>query len=125
MTDTTAALSAFEKQNIGAMTVQWHFYRSIEGPAWLPELISRGLVAEPLLRVPDDEGRLSYREWPVGQYLLKVAKGDDAKARSVLAGVLRSLAGSKHPDVRRDGLEILASLPPDEAAVLADVASAG
>ncbi len=122
MTDPAAALSAFEKQNIGAMTVQWHFYRNIEGPGWLPELINRGLVAEPLPRLPDDEGRLSYREWPVGQYLLKVAKGDDAKARAMLAGVLRSLAGSRHPDVRRDGLEILASLPPDESAALADVA---
>jgi hypothetical protein len=122
MTDVAAALSAFEKQNIGAMTVQWHFYRSIEGPAWLPELINRQLVIEPLPRMPDDEGRLSYREWPVGQYLLKVAKGNDAKARAMLAGVLGSLAGSNHPDVRRDGLEILASLPPEEAAALSDVA---
>ncbi len=31
MKDTAAGLSAFEKQNVGAMTVQWHFYRSIEG----------------------------------------------------------------------------------------------
>lgn len=122
MTDPAAALAAFERQNIGAMTVQWHFYRNIEGPAWLPELINRNLVAEPLPRAPDDEGRLSYRDWPVSQYLLKVAKGDDAKARESLAGVLRSLAGSKHPDVRRDGLEILANLTPDESAALADVA---
>jgi hypothetical protein len=46
--ETAAALSAFEKQSVGAITVQCHFYRSIEGPAWLPGLISRGLVAEPL-----------------------------------------------------------------------------
>lgn len=123
MGDVAAALSAFQKQNVGAMTVQWHFYRSIEGPAWLPELISRGLVAEPLPRAPDEEGRLSYREWPVGHYLLKVAKGDDKKARELLAGVLRSLAGSKHPDVTRDGLEVIASLPPEESAELADVAA--
>ncbi len=123
MKDTAAALAAFEKQNVGAMTVQWHFYRSIDGPTWLPELINRGLVAEPLPRAPDDDGRLSYREWPVGQYLLRMAKGEDEKARTLLAGVLRSLAGSKHPDVRRDGLEILASLPPEESAPLADVAA--
>ncbi len=88
----------------------------------MPELIRRGLVAEPQPRTPDDEGRLTYREWPVGQYLLKVAKGADKKARELLAGVLRSLAGSKHPDVRRDGLEILANLPPEESAELADIA---
>lgn len=123
MGDVTAALSAFQKQNVGAMTVQWHFYRSIEGPAWLPELMNRGLVAEPLPRPPGEDGRLSYRQWPVSQYLLKIAKGDDKKSREMLAGILRSLAESRHPDVTRDGLEILASLPPEESADLADVAA--
>jgi hypothetical protein len=52
-----------------------------------------------------------------------MAKGDDKKVHKLLTGVLRSLARSKHPDVARDKLEILASLPPEESAELADVAA--
>lgn len=122
MNNPPVALARFEKLNVSAMTVQFHFYQNIEGPAWLPELINRRLVAEPLPRTPDDNGDRPYHEWPVSEYLIKMARSEDKPSHELLATVLRSISGSNHPDVRHAGLDILASLPPEVSAPLADIA---
>ncbi len=53
-----------------------------------------------------------------------MAKSSDAKARALIADTLRSVAVSTHPDVQQMGLEILAALPANEAALLAHLAEA-
>lgn len=122
MTDIPSALAAFEKQNIGALTVQRHFYWSIRGPEWLPELIKRGLVVEPLPAPPDDEVDQTFREWPVGIYLLRLADDGNGPVFHSLAAVIRSLADSNNPNVRRTCMTILASMPGEISAQLTDVA---
>src|SRR5216684_1575894 len=55
---------------------------------------------------------------PAGRYLLRMAKSSDARARALIATTLRNVAASTHPDVQQMGMEILAALPPAEAAPL-------
>jgi len=65
---------------------------------------------------------MRFRQWPVGNYLLRMAQSPDAAAREAVAQALRNVGSSKHPDVQNDGLEILAALPPAESAPLAKLA---
>ena len=55
-------------------------------------------------------------------YLLKLAKSGDVSANEGIVEAIRRVAGSNHPDVRRQGLEIIAALPPDISNGLVDVA---
>ena len=77
MTDKAGALYQCEKEIPGAMPLQWHFFRTISGPGWLPELLKRGLIAEPMPYAPDSKPLP--RQWPVGLYLREMAKSDDAR----------------------------------------------
>jgi hypothetical protein len=125
MSDAAKALDIFEKEIPGAMSLQWLFFRSIEGPRWLPELIKRELVAPHQSRdETDSESGPKYREWPAGVYLGAMAKSSDKTSRDLVVAALRALKESENADVRRDGLEILAALPGHEAALLSDVADA-
>ena len=46
----------------------------------------------------------------------------DPATGQLVAKAVRDVAGSKHPDVYQYALQVIAALPPDEAAALSDVA---
>jgi hypothetical protein len=120
MPDRAAAIYLFETEIPGAMPLQWHFYQTIKSSDWLPHLIRRELVREPA--IDDDEFDVKeYGHWPIGHYLLNVAKsGDDGPVLHLVEAV-RAVALSRHPAVRRYGLEIIAVLPPDVCNDLVEV----
>ena len=120
MPDYAKAAKLFRNEIPGALPLQWHFYQIIGSPRWLPHLLKQQLIAEPLAT---DEAAAPKRfgEWPVGHYLLKIAKSGDPSIGPLISEAIRTVAQSKHPDVRRQGLEIIAILPPDDADHLVDV----
>lgn len=120
MSDYGEAINIFEKEIPGALPLQWHFYQTINSPDWLPHLLKRSLVREPLA-AGGSEVR-EFGEWPVGHYLLKIAKSGNKSADQYVVESLRSVAPSHHADVRRQGLEIIAALPPATADTLVDIA---
>jgi SAM domain (Sterile alpha motif) len=124
MTDRKQAAKLFASEIPGALALQRHFFESLQTADWLPHLVKQGLLAEPLAG-PDEgaNGGMRFRQWPAGNYLLRMAKSADAATRQAVAKALRNLGASKHPDVQYNGLEILAALPPEESAPLADLAS--
>jgi hypothetical protein len=122
MTDYAGAVRQYEREIPGALPLQWHFFQTIENPRWLPHLLERNLTDEPLEALVG-AGTRQLREWPVGHYLLKLAKGSEPDAHRDVAAAIRGVATSKHPDVRQQGLEIIASLPPDVAVTLVDIAA--
>jgi hypothetical protein len=115
------AVRQYEREIPGALPLQWHFFQTIQSPRWLPHLLERNLTNEPLEAI-DGTGTKYFREWPVGRYLLSVAKGTDREADQHVAEAIRRIAASRHPDVRQQGLEVIAALPPAIAATLVDVA---
>ncbi|MDE2284387.1 MAG: hypothetical protein KGK33_07210 [Hyphomicrobiales bacterium] len=123
MTDRKQAARLFAAEIPGALPLQRHFFDRLQTADWLPHLAKQGLFAEPLAG-PDEgaSGGMRFRQWPAGNYLLRMAKSPDAATRQGVADALRNVGSSKHPDVQYDGLEILAALPPAEAAPLADLA---
>ncbi len=121
MSDFGGAVRLYEREIPGALPLQWHFFQTIESTRWLPHLLERGLTDEPLAAI-DGAGTKQFREWPVGQYLFRIAKGTDADAQRLVATAVRKVAQSKHPDVRHQGLDIIAALPPAETVQLMDVA---
>jgi hypothetical protein len=61
------------------------------------------------------------RQWPIGAYLQRMAADKDEGVRALVGDALRVVAGSQHPDIRDQGIRIMAELPPAEAAVLCDL----
>jgi hypothetical protein len=122
MTNYGAAVALYEREIPGALPLQWHFFQTITSARWLQHLLEQDLTNEPFA-VVDGVGTKQFREWPVGHYLLTVAEGSDAKAHGEVAIAIQKVAESKHPDVRQQGLEIIAALPPDVAVTLVDVAA--
>ena len=123
MADRKQAAKLFASEIPGALPLQRHFFEKLQAADWLPHLAKQGLFGEPLAG-PDEgaSGGMRFRQWPAGNYLLRMAKSPDAVTRRGVAEALRKVASSKHPDVQYDGLEILAALPPEESAPLADLA---
>jgi len=121
MTNHAQAARLFEDEIPGALPLQWHFYQSITSPQWLPHLLKRNLVTEPLA-ASGETGVREFGEWPVGHYLLKLAKSGDTSVDECVVEAIHRVAESNHPDVRRQGLEIIAALPPDVSNKLVDVA---
>jgi hypothetical protein len=123
MADRKQAAKLFASEIPGALPLQRHFFDKLQTADWLPHLAKQGLFGEPLAG-PDEgaSGGMRFRQWPAGNYLLRMAKSPDAIARRGVAEALRKVGSSKHPDVQYDGLEILAALPPEESAPLADLA---
>jgi hypothetical protein len=113
-------IKLFVSEIPGAIQLRLYFYENLASDEWLPFLEAEGLLQEPL---PDDQigGVLRLWAWPVGRYLIRMAASDNAATRAIIGRTLRALKSSTHPDVQRLGLEIIAALPADEAATLADV----
>src|SRR5260370_1033240 len=108
MSDFGGAVRLYEREIPGALPLQWHFFQTIESTRWLPHLLERGLTDEPLAAI-DGAGTKQFREWPVGQYLFRIAKGTDADAQRLVATAVGKVAQSKHPDGRHQGLDIIAN----------------
>lgn len=123
MPDRAKAVALFASEIPGAVPLQWHFYRQLQTGDWLPHLAEARLLGEPLAGADEDASKgFRSRQWPAGDYLRRMAQSTDAVTRKRVAEALRNVALSKHPDIQQDGLEIIAALPPNEAAELADLA---
>jgi hypothetical protein len=118
------AAASFASEIPGALPLQWHFFQRLNTGDWLPHLAKQGLLAEPLpaLALPGDPEGVRFRQWPAGDYLRRMAGSSDLQTRRGVVRALRDVADSEHPDVQRVAMEILAALPPDESASLADLA---
>ncbi|RWC92299.1 MAG: hypothetical protein EOS72_01910 [Mesorhizobium sp.] len=123
MPDRGAAVTSFSKEIPGALPLLSHFFDKLETPDWLPQLAKRNLLAAPLSQADQagDDGSF-LRQWPAARYLLRMAKSTDPKTRALVADTLRKVAASSHPDVQQMGIEILAALPPGDAAPLVGLA---
>jgi hypothetical protein len=83
------------------------------------------LLGAPIAHLPEDAGQgLRYRDWVAGAYLRRMAESTDVGTRESVIAALRSVAASDHPDIRQTGIAILAALPAEESAPLADLAVA-
>lgn len=122
MQNTALAVTLFEREIPGAMPLQWHFFEKLQTADWLPHLIGQNLIGPPLSESTGG-GTSRFREWPAGNYLRRMAESPDPDVRRQVATAVRNVASSKHPDVSRGGLEVIAALPAAEAASLANVAS--
>ncbi len=122
MHDARHAIKQFEREIPGAMPLQWHFFQTIDSPRWLAPLLGSNLIGEPLAENAERGRGTGFRQWPVGNYLLRMANSEDTSARRLVTDALWRVASSKHPDVRQQGLEIIAALPVDEAAAIIDIA---
>jgi len=123
MSDCKQAAKLFASEIPGALPLQRHFFEKLQTAEWLPHLAKQGLFGEPLAG-PDEgaTGGMRFRQWPAGNYLLRMAKSQEALTRRGVAEALCKVGSSTHPDVQYGGLEILASLPPEDSAPLADLA---
>ena len=123
MSNKAQAAKLFAAEVPGAMPLQWHFYQRLTTADWLPHLLTQRLMGPPL---PEFGGTAvnagRFGEWPAGSYLRRMAESAVANVRGQVATAVRNVASSKHPDVRRSGLDIIATLPATEAASLVDVA---
>jgi len=125
MPNRAEAVAAFAGEIPGALPLQWHFFKGLTTGDWLPHLAKECLLGEPLAGPEEERGDgFRYRQWPAGNYLQRMAESSDRATRGLVAQALRDVAASKHPDIHHDGIEILAALPPEESAPLADMAVA-
>ena len=122
MPNRAEAVAAFASEIPGALPLQWHFFKSLPTGDWLPHLAKKGLLGEPLGGPEESRPGFRYRQWPAGNYLQRMAESPDAATRKLVVEALSEVAASKHPDIHHDGIEILAALPPEESAPLADLA---
>jgi hypothetical protein len=123
MPDRAQAIALFANEIPGALPLQWHFFRRLQTGDWLSHLARERLLGEPLAVSHEEAGEgMRFRQWPAGDYLLRMAESHDRATRKGVIDALRNVASSKHPDIHHDGMEVLAALPADEAAPLADVA---
>jgi hypothetical protein len=104
----------------GALQLQTYFYDNLCSPAWLPHLVSEGLLAEPLPNLPSGNA-LRLWSWPVGRFLRRMASSDDEATRTQVVQAIRALASSQHPDVQRLGMEVVEALPPEDGSTLIEI----
>jgi hypothetical protein len=123
MQNRAQAVALFANEIPGALPLQWHFFQRLQTGDWLPHLARERLLGEPLAGSHEgaSEG-MRFRQWPAGNYLLRMAESPDATTRNGVVEALRNVASSNHADIHHDGLEILAALPPGESAQLSDLA---
>jgi hypothetical protein len=121
MSDKGHAVSLFEKEIPGALPLQWHFFKTLQTPDWLPHLARENLLGEPISGSHEGEGSRLFRQWPAGDYLLRMAQSSDAPTRKLVVEAIRNIAFSRHADVQHHGIDIIAALPPEESAPLSDI----
>jgi hypothetical protein len=123
MPNRAQAVALFASEIPGALPLQWHFFQRLQTGDWLPHLARERLLGEPLAGSHEgaSEG-MRFRQWPAGNYLLRMAESLDATTRNGVVQALKDVASSSHPDIHHDGLEILAALPPEDSAQLSDLA---
>ena len=121
--DRAQAVVLFANEIPGALPLQWHFFQRLQTGDWLLHLARERLLGEPLASSHEggSDGMRS-RQWPAGNYLLRMAESPDSATRKGVVDALRNVASSNHPDIHHDGMEILAALPPEESAQLSDLA---
>jgi hypothetical protein len=125
MPDRAAAVKSFVKEIPGALPLLWQFFNQLQTADWLPHLAAENLLAGPSLPADDDAGDgLLLRQWPAGRYLLRMAGSEDSEVRGQVVSALRGVGTSRHVVVQQMGVEMLAALPPDDAAPLVDLAEA-
>lgn len=124
MQDKTEAIKYYKNEIPGALPLQWHFFSNIQTPDWLPLLAKEGLLGEPIADLDQSSNNVLLRQWPAGNYLLRMAQSSDSSTRKLVIEAIRNIASSTHPEVQQNGLEILAVLPPDESAPHVEVALA-
>jgi hypothetical protein len=123
MPNRSEAVALFASEIPGALPLQWHFFQRLQSGDWLPHLARERLLDEPIAGSREGAGEgMRFRQWPAGNYLLRMAASEDPATRKGVAEALRNVASSNHPDIRHDGLEILATLPAEESARLTDLA---
>jgi hypothetical protein len=121
--DRARAVKTFKGEIPGALPLQWHFYQHLTTEDWLPHLAKEDLLGEPIKYLPQGEGNGRYfGEWPVGSYILRMAASPTEATRRLVIKALQAVRQSDHPDVSQVGIEILAALPPAEAALVTDIA---
>ena len=91
MQDCARATKLFKREIPGALPLQWHFYQTISSPQWLPHLLQQDLVNEPLA-ADDTTAPKQFGEWPIGHYLLNVAKSGDASAFPLIIIAIQKVA---------------------------------
>ena len=121
MPDAGKALKLFEAEIPGAPALQWHFFQTIDTPRWLRPLLRSRFTVAPQLELPESGQGLRSRQWPIAAYLRRMATADDPDARAIVAEAIRKVAGSQNPDIREQGIDIIAALPVADAACLVDV----
>lgn len=124
MPNRAAAAAAFASEIPEALPLQWHFFKTIATGDWLPHLAKQKLLGEPIVEPEEASNGFRKRQWPASNYLQRMAESPDPEIRRRVAETLRAVASSKHPDVHQDGHEILAALPSEDSAPLADMAVA-
>lgn len=112
------AVSLFEKEIPGALPLQWHFFAGLQTPDWLPHLAQKKLLRPPRVNAV---AHFPFGAWPAGSYLLRMAASAEFDTRKQIAAVLRNSQDFERPEMRFVGMEILAALPPGEAAPFATV----
>src|SRR3979411_832213 len=119
MPDRAQAAALFASEIPGALPLQSHFFQRLTTGDWLQHLTRKELLGAPLYGAEEPSAAgIHYRQWPAGNYLYRMAGSPDAPTRRAVVDALRKVATSAHPDIRRIGMEILATLPPEESAPL-------
>jgi hypothetical protein len=113
-------IKRFVSEIPGAIPLQAYFYENLQSDEWLPWLAEAGLLSEPL---PDAliSNALRLWSWPVGRYLIRMAASPNAATRKAVSDSIRALEPSNHPDVQRFGIDVVDTLPANEAAALVDI----
>jgi hypothetical protein len=89
MPDRAQSARLFASEIPGALPLQHHFYERLLTGDWLPYLAKEGLLGEPLSEADDgSSGRMRFRQWPVGRYLLRMAQSLHCVTRDGVAAGL-------------------------------------
>lgn len=123
MDDRALATRTFAEEIPWALSLHWHYFQKIDTGDWLPHLIDKGLLDSPPPIAPDESDKgARMGEWPAGHYLLKMARAPDAETHRLVIEALKAVSASDHPDIRRQGMEILTALPAADSAPHAELA---
>lgn len=94
-----------------------YFFDRLNNPAWIEPLHQRGFFQRPPAAIrSEDEGTISFPDWPELRYLLRMAP----KASEAVSRVILSIPDTDNARVHELLVEIGAQLPPKTTGRLAD-----